>query len=605
MPTLPLAAPSFSAGAPRSGGRTSPTNLLEKLIGVDALRDLYARARLRGDLSFFDSVLAELEIKIRISDSDLARIPTSGPLIVCANHPFGILDGIALGATILRAREDVRILTNLLLRDIAELEQYCLWIDPFESDGTQNAVSIRRALRWLKQGGAIATFPAGEVSHWNFRDRSVADPAWNNTPVRLARMTGASIVPVHFAGQNSLIFQGLGCLHPRLRTLRLPGELMNKAGREVTLRVGRAIHADEFAKFTDDDDATARLRVRCEVLSTRTSAGTGSVASQPPAPIAAPQPREQVANEIQTLIRTSTLAENEEFVVVSARAVNIPSTLKELGRAREIAFRAEGEGSGQAVDLDEFDRYYSHLLLWDKRNHVLAGGYRIGSTQEILPRYGAAGLYTSTLFRYDQRFFHTMGAGLELGRSFILPEYQRRFAPLLLLWRGIAQFAAQHPDAPVLFGAVSVSAEYSRASRELIVRYFDECKPAELAELVRPRCPMRVGTVDQRRAAMLTSGLGDASALARLIGDIEPDSKSIPILLTQYLKLGGRVLAFNLDRKFSDVVDGLIYVDLRQTSDRVLSRYMSRDSLVRFRRFHAGSGFALGRDPEVVDPATC
>jgi len=612
MPTFPLAfraAPTFTKGDPRSGRKISPANILEKLIGVDALRELYSRAQLRGNASFFESVLAELEVKIKISDADLARIPAVGPVIVCANHPFGILDGMVLGATLMRAREDVRILTNLLLKDIAELEPYCLWIDPFENgDPAQNRASIRRAVRWLGQGGMLATFPAGEVSHWNFRERAVADPQWSDTAVRLAQMTKAAIVPVHFDGQNSLVFQGLGCVHPRLRTLRLPSELLNKVGTEVTLRIGSPIPVEELARFEKDSEATSHLRARCEVLAaTPTKAAFAAPKESLPA-IAEAQPRDVVAVEIERLCTTSKVAENAEFVVVATRAAAAPAAIHELGRQREISFRAEGEGSGQALDLDEFDRYYTHLLLWDKQKQEIAGGYRIGATKEILPRYGAAGLYTTTLFDYDARFFYTMGAGLELGRSFIAPEYQKRFAPLLLLWKAIAQYVVLHPDSPVLFGAVSISAEYTRVSRELIVRYFNECKPGELAELVRPRCPIRFGAIDQRKAAILTSALGDSSALAKLVGDIEPDNKSIPILLTQYLKLGGRVLGFNLDRNFSDVVDGLIYIDLRHTEDRVLGRYMSKEGLRVFRHYHAENAapyVEIGNDlPLIYTPAT-
>jgi putative hemolysin len=602
MPNLPLAfraAPSFTQGGPRFGRGASPAQLLERFIGVDALRDLYSRAQLRGNESFFDGVLAELSVRVKVEDSELARIPVNGPVVICANHPFGILDGMVLGATLLRAREDVRILTNLLLKDIAELEQYCFWIDPFENgNGAQNRASMRRALRWLNGGGMLATFPAGEVSHWKFRERAVADPQWSDTAVRLARLTDAAIVPVRFDGRNSLIFQGLGCVHPHLRTLRLPSELLNKAHSEVALRIASPISVEELSGFESDAMATAHVRARCEVLAQRRSPRPGISLPKPRlSSIAHPQPRHVVAEEVRRIAAKSTLAENEQFVVIAAQAEEIPAALEEAGRQREIAFRAEGEGSGRAIDLDEFDRYYTHLLLWDKQEQVVAGGYRIGETKTILPRYGASGLYTSTLFDFDRRFFGAMGAGLELGRSFVAPEYQKRFAPLLLLWKAIAQFAVLHPESPVLFGAVSISAHYSNVSRELIVRYFDGCKPTELSRMVRPRSPIRMGAIDRRKATILTSALGDPSALAKLVGDIEIDSKSIPILLTQYLKLGGQVLGFNLDRNFSDVVDGLIYVDLRRTDDRVLSRYMSRDGLRAFRHYHAENAVPYAQIP--------
>jgi putative hemolysin len=593
MRTAPLTfrgSSTITNGGRIPGRKPFAANIVEKLVGIQALRQLYARAVLRSDRSFFESVLAELQVTINVSRADLARIPSAGPAIVCANHPFGILDGTVLGATLMRVRTDVRILTNLLLKDIPELEPYCFWIDPFAAGDASdsNCAAIRKAVRWLNNGGMLATFPAGEVSHWSFRNRTVADPQWSDTAIRLARMGSGALLPVYFNGQNSLVFQGLGCLHSRLRTLRLPSELLNKVGAEVTLRIGSPIASEKLRNIESDTGATSHLRARCEVLSIPESRSKSRSSSKMPVlPISEAIPVERVATEMESLIASHRLTENAEFVVVAACASEIPHTLHELGRQREIAFRAAGEGSGQALDLDEFDQYYTHLLLWNKDNQELAGAYRIGATKRILPRYGAAGLYTSTLFDYDERFFYSMGPGLELGRSFISPKYQKQFAPVLLLWKAIAQYAVQNPDSPVLFGAVSISADYSRVSRELIAEYFDQFKPVELSGLIKPRCPVRYTALDEQTSKVLTSFLGDTAALARLIGDIEPDNKSIPVLLSHYLKLNGRVLAFNLDRKFSDVVDGLIYVDLRQTDDRALGRFMSREGLRHFRRYHA------------------
>jgi putative hemolysin len=261
--------------------------------------------------------------------------------------------------------------------------------------------------------------------------------------------------------------------------------------------------------------------------------------------------------------------------------------LLEVGRLREMTFRGAGEGTGKSRDLDSFDRYYWHVLLWHKAKRELVGAYRVGNTAEILAERGVNGLYTSTLFRYDEKIFQKLGPALELGRSFVRPEYQRQYAPLLLLWKGIARLVAMHPETPVLFGAVSISNDYNDASREMIYRFFEaRMKEDDLAGLIEPRRPFRPALLRRWDCRGMCRALRDLDELSQPITDVEVDGKGLPILLRQYAKIGGKLLGFNVDRKFSNVLDGLVVVDLRQTDPAVLGRYMGRDAAATFRQIH-------------------
>ena len=142
-----------------------------------------------------------------------------------------------------------------------------------------------------------------------------------------------------------------------------------------------------------------------------------------------------------------------------------------MGRLREIAFRAEGEGTGKSRDIDRYDAHYLHLFAWDARAELVVGAYRLGLTDQILARDGKAGLYTQSLFDLGDVLLEALDPAIELGRSFVRVEYQRDFAPLLLLWQGIGRLVGRLLRYPVLFGAVSISRQYESASRELIVRY--------------------------------------------------------------------------------------------------------------------------------------
>lgn len=594
MPRLPIAGdedrvladPPFLPGLPGFAG---------KFIPLDQARELYQRVRQAPQGFQLEALLDDMKVKLEAQAADLERIPVKGPLVAVANHPFGVLDGVALTVLLSRVRSDVKILTNSLLDCIPELHRHCIFVDPFNaaSSTDKNLKPLKQALAWLCQGGALAVFPAGEVSQWNVREAQVTDPTWNSTAARLARKTGAAALPVYFCGRNSGRFQVLGLINPRLRTLFLLAEFLQQRGKNVEIRIGNAIPQQLIANLDNDEEATEYLRLRTYLLSHRGKkpislpAKMRAVLPHKQEKIAAEVPARFVIDDIAALPPERLLLENAEFAVFAAKASELPHALEEIGRLREVTFRAAGEGTGRSIDIDRFDAYYWHLLLWNKEKREIAGAYRAGNTDEIIRAHGIKGLYTNTVFRYNEQLFLKIGSALELGRSFVRPEYQRQYAPLLLLWKGIARFVAAHPETPVLFGAVSISNEYSSVSREMIVRYFEQRESGgEFADLVHARTPFRAPKLRRWDCGALCSALRDLDELAEPISHVEEDGKGLPILLRQYAKVGGRLVGFNLDRKFSDVIDGLVIVDLRQTDASVLERYMGKDGYAGFRRFH-------------------
>ena len=593
MPELPTSAQNHEV--------LSPTQLFPgfagKFAALDEARDLYRRVRSAPRGFHLEALLSEMKVSVKVESADLRRIPAQGPLVAVANHPFGVLDGAALGVLLSRVRPDVKILANSLLESIPELHEHCFFVDPFGTApaADKNVRPLKRAMEWLGRGGALAVFPAGEISHWDIRQGQAIDPGWNTTAARLVRNTGASALPVYFSGHNSVPFQLLGLINPRLRTLFLLQEFLQQRDRDVKVRIGSAIPAELIANIESDDEATEYLRLRTYLLSYRgkkhmslPSRMRTALPRKAQERIAASVPSRFVIQDIEALSAKRLLVENADFAVYAARSADLPHLLDELGRLREVTFRCAGEGTGRSSDLDEFDSYYWHLLLWDKKKKELAGAYRAGETDEIIRKYGIKGLYTNTVFRYDEQLFLKIGSALELGRSFVRPEYQRQYAPLLLLWKGIARFVAARPQTPVLFGAVSISNEYSSLSREMIVRYFEQRQEArEFADLIQARTPFRVPRLRCWDCGAICGALRDLDELAEPISDIEEDGKGLPILLKQYAKLGGRLVGFNVDRKFSDVVDGLVIVDLRKTDAAVLERYMGKEGYAGFRRFHA------------------
>jgi putative hemolysin len=380
-------------------------------------------------------------------------------------------------------------------------------------------------------------------------------------------------------------------LHPGLRTALLPRELLNKGGRTIDVRVGGMIPARKLKEFETDEGLTEYLRQRTYMLRHR---GAGEVAAAGPSsgakvmrPVVPIGDVSVMAAEIEALPAGKKLVEQDDLQVVIAGAQEIPSVLREIGRLREITFRAAGEGSGKSIDLDQFDSHYLHLAVWNRAKREVVGSYRLGRSDRILAERGVGGLYTYELFDYRRELLDRMGPALEMGRSFVRAEYQRSFSPLLLLWKGIGRFLVEHPQYRYLFGPVSISGAYQSASVRLMVQFLQmHHGDAEGQRLVSARSPIVApadrGWDDQRSSALLP----DEAALSDLVGDLEVDQKGVPVLIRQYIKLGAKFLSFNVDRSFGDCVDGLILVDLLRTDPKVLGRYMGKEGVARLHETH-------------------
>jgi putative hemolysin len=595
MPTADL----FQSSRLAPAGIPNPPfqRLFRRLSPLERIRELYHRAQQPVNRSILENVLTQMRVEVKVSEADMARIPSTGAAIVTANHPFGLLDGAVLGALLGRVRDDVKVLTNFLLAGIPELHEHCIFVDPFGGSEAvaRNRQGIRRALQWLSDGSMLVVFPAGEVSHIRFQDFGIVDPPWHSMAARLARSSGALVVPAFVPGCNSATFQTLGLLHPKLRTAWLLNEFLQQTGKTVEVRFGSRVSPEILRSAGSDREAAGYLRWRTYLLAQRGKHRSKLV--RPPLgmvfprkalpPIIAAVPPDAVHNDLERLSGEQCLFQNPEFAVYFAKAREIPNVTQELGRLRELTFREAGEGTGRPSDLDRFDHYYTHLVLWSKTKREIVGAYRLGLTTEILPRVGVPGFYTSTLFRYDPRLFERIGPALELGRSFVRPEYQKQYAPLLALWKGIGRYIALNPQFAILFGAVSISSRYNRLSRELIFRFFQtQERDAAIAGLVAPRRPFRPRRLVPSIGSDLCRGVHDLDHLADPIADVENDGKSIPILIKHYAKLGGRILSFNVDRDFSNVLDGLVLVDLRRSDPVLLQRYMGEDGLRAFSSYH-------------------
>jgi putative hemolysin len=555
--------------------------LAEKALGLEELDRLYARFRgLEGEP--WDSALEVLRVRLDL-DGKL-EVPATGPLLVVANHALGGVEGVSLLKLLKPLRPDTLLVGSGALLRIPELKPYLIALDTSASQGRQaSAGELRRALRrtltHLRAGGCVAYFPGGEVSN--------PVDAWGPWAVRVAQSARAAILPIWFGWPGSSK-PASRFLHPSLRSALMAKRVLKRQGGMLRVAVGGPVHPRRLDALTPEQAITL-VRSHGTALASRIEEpgrhGAGLPLPQAQQPLAEPQEPAILAGEIAALPPGQRLATGGGLEVWVASARQVPHVLLEVGLQREKAFRAVGEGTGRCLDLDRFDDWYLHLLLWDPAKRWLAGGYRMGLTDEILASRGKAGLYTQTLFHMSGGLLRQIDPALEMGRSFLREGYQGTHGPLMLLWKGIGRWLVLHPRYRRLFGAVSISDAYTPTSRALMARWCSRHLRLQGAPFlsVMPRRPFFAQLRGQARA--LTDQLQNFEALDEAVSLLE-GGKGVPVLLKHYAKLGGRFAGFNVDAGFGDVLDGLVVVDLAGTDPRFLAMYMGRDEARAFQAHH-------------------
>jgi putative hemolysin len=570
---------------------------LEKLLNLSDLNDIYnSVATTPAGKEFVTKLLASMNVKFRASETDMARIPKEGPLIVVANHPYGAIEGVLVVALLASVRSDVKVMANFMLERIPQLRDFFIFVDPFGGAESKraNIKGMRQSIEHVQQGGCLVIFPAGEVAHFNLKHFTVTDPVWSDSIARIIRKTEAPVLPVFFEGYNGPMFHLMGLVHPRLRTAMLPHEMANKRDKKINIHIGNPIAFKKLAERTDDADLMSYLRQRTYVLANRDKKEIGqrkaifafSTKKEKMEPVIDAVSPEKMLRDLDKILDCR-LFVNNEYEVYVAPADRIPSILREIGRLREITFRETHEGTGKAIDLDKYDTDYQHLFIWNTQKLEIVGAYRLGQSDVILAKSGKKGLYTSTLFKYKTKLLEQINPALEMGRSFIRPEYQKSFSALLLLWKGIGAYVVRNPKYKILFGPVSINNEYHTVSRSLMVAFLEMNNfSKELARLVKAKTPFRkraIKGLDKKIQSNMVKSLDEVNSV---ISDVESRQKGIPILLKQYLTMGGTLLGFNVDPDFSDVLDGLILVDLTKTETKMLERYLGEEGAASFLAYH-------------------
>ena len=556
--------------------------LLLKTLRISRLNQIYERHKDKKDLVFLDALLDDFQIHFDVPPEDLARIPKQGAFITVSNHPLGGIDGILLMKLLVEKRPDYKIIANFLLHRIEPLKKYVMPVNPFEEhkDAKSSLVGIKNALRHLAEGKALGIFPAGEVS--TFEDgKLVVDRPWEEGAIKIIRKAGVPVIPIYFHAKNSRLFYFLSGLSDTLRTAKLPSELLSQKNRTIRVRIGKPITVSEQEQFEELDDFYHYLRRKTYMLANPYE----KKRSISPKSFAFPKTPEKIIDAVDPALMEREIAlldkqdallfTSKNYRIYLADAESIPEILREIGRLREITFREVGEGTNKSMDLDRFDNYYKHLFLWDDERKLIVGAYRMGMGEEIYARYGISGFYVNELFRIEPELHGMMARTIEMGRAFIIKEYQQRPMPLFLLWKGVVHVTLRYPGHKFLMGGVSISNKFSNFSKSLMIEfmkshYYDPF----IAQYVSPKKEYKVKLNVADKDFVFDTTQADMNKFDKIIDEIEPGDLRLPVLMKKYVKQNARLVAFKVDPKFNNAVDGLMYIRIADLPESTVKPVM-------------------------------
>ncbi len=558
--------------------------ILMKVLKISTMNKIYDKHKHLNDLEFMNALLDEFEIRFEIPEEDLKRIPKNGPFITISNHPLGGIDGILLLKLLLEHRPDFKIIANFLLHRIEPLKPYVMPVNPFEShkDAKSSVMGFKSALQHLRDDHPLGIFPAGEVS--TYRDEKlVVDKPWEVAAMKLVKKAEVPVVPIYFHAKNSKLFYRLAKISDTLRTAKLPSELLTQKERVIKVRIGNAISVKDQAEHESLEDFTDFLRKKTYVLSNPFQ--KKKLLENIPKTLKIPKPVRKIAGPVSVETMEEEIAalrEDDKRLLISknyevflAPAEAMPNVLQEIGRLREITFRAVGEGTNRATDLDEYDAYYHHMFLWDNEAKKVAGAYRMGLGSKIYERFGIDGFYLQSLFRFEPELYDMMSKSIEMGRAFIIKEYQQRPMPLFLLWKGIVHTTLRFPRHKFLIGGVSISNQFSEFSKSLMIEFMkSNYYDPYVAQYIHPKKEYKVKLKDADKDFIFDESEADLNKFDKLIDEVEPGSLRLPVLIKKYIKQNAKVIAFNVDPMFNNAVDGLMYIRIADLPESTVKPVM-------------------------------
>lgn len=555
--------------------------VLDKILGISQMDAMYKDNHMAGlsKEQFAQKLLDIMGITITGEAQFEHRVAKQGPLVIASNHPFGGIEGVILCLILGRLRPDLKVLANQGLKLFPELQEYFIFTNPLTEKNPKNTPSIRNSVRHVKNGGALLIFPAGRVSYYQKDKARISEHSWNRVIGRLITASGADYLPVFVSGLNSPLFYRLGRIYYRLRMLMLARELLNKKNQTIKLNIGYPVQSNVFSNQLDLPSHSSLCRVMSYAQDPKWRQTWPKDRVAELKPLAKEQDYNTIFSELSQLPKEQHLLDHKRFSVYFGYQAQIPCTVAEIARLRELVFREHNEGSSEPLDTDKFDATYTHLFVVERTQKKIIGAYRMGQTDVLLKNQGIDGLYLSRMFNFTAEFINQTGPCLEMGRSFLTPEFQRSFQGLYLLLRGIGAFVCKYPQYRTLYGTVSLSKLYDMRSVSLMEKAL-----ITPTQKVTAKTPFSFAVHPEIQDFAQHTPL--QPHLSALLKSIESDGKDIPVLAKHYLKMGAKFHCLGIDTNFNDTPGLLLSVDMPAAPEKLGKLYLAQ-GWQEFKKYHS------------------
>ena len=541
-------------------------SFIKKLIKENEINSFVKAHENAGPFEFIDGVLDYFDFSYKVSSNQIENIPTSGRVVIIANHPLGALDALSLINLIKEVRSDIKIVANDVLSQINQLKPILLSIDAFGLKTSKE--TIEQIYTSLDNEEAVIIFPSGEVSR--ARPDGIKDTKWHKGFLKFALKKNAPILPINIKAKNSTLFYTISTINKKLSAALLPYEMFNKKNKSLEFVIGEIIPFKSFAQNNFDIKTKVKLfkkhlynisKKKRPIFNTQRC-------------IAKPENRQSIKEELNAADHLGETNDGKTIYLCEYKKES--SVMKEISRLREFTFRKVEEGTGKKRDLDEFDEYYKHIVLWDDEKLEIVGSYRIGESDFINEYFGKVGFYSNSLFNFNEKFEPYLTNSIELGRSFVQPRYWGSRA-LDYLWQGIGAYLYKNPHIRYMFGPVSLSSSIPKGAQNLIIYYYSKYYSAHTS-LISPISPFVLTKSEKDELDDIFTKEDEKENFLVLKEQLQCYNATVPTLYKQYTELceegGISFMGYNIDEKFNNCLDSFILVDIEKVKEKKRKRYI-------------------------------
>ena len=547
----------------------SVVKLLQKAFHEEKFQAIHAKNHYLNGLDFTDSMLDNLNITYTVKPNELKNIPSTGRLLIVANHITGASDAFSLVQLVGHVRENkkVRLLVNGMLIGVKQASEIIIPVDNIS--GTITKKSFQAINEALENEEVVIIFPSGMVNR--FSSKGIKDTPWKASFLKIAKRTSTPILPIKIDGRNSILFYLVSILFPKLSGLMLAHEFAT-AGETKPLHfnIGKVIPISSFS----NKNITTKEYIEMFYKHLYTLGKNREDILQTEITIIQANNKIILKEEIKNSQFLGQTSDGKQIVLADAH--KSPFLMKELGRVREISFRAIGGGTGKAQDNDLYDKYYKHLILWDEEHLEVVGAYRIGECEDIIADKGRDGLYTSNYCDFNDHFSDYCNNSVELGRSFVQPKYWGSRA-LDNLWQGVGAYLANNANIRYTYGTITINADTPKKAVSALVYFYSHhfsCR----TNMMTAKTPYTISDEEKKEFDNLFNGLTYKDGFVILKKYLKELNTAVPTLFKQYAELyeegAVRFFDFSINETFSGAVEGFIIADNSKMKESKRKRYI-------------------------------